>query len=122
MADANGHETLTSLSWERHGQNDDRSKGTVIMGSTSGRGGRRSSRRAGGDGTSAARRGYTSLISDTQRGGYRPDDGYGDHRGYAHTGGYRPPNGFRERGGPPLRSGFDQDPGDGFDSGGARAG
>jgi len=34
------HETLTSLSWERHGRTDDRSKGTVIMGLTSGRGGR----------------------------------------------------------------------------------
>lgn len=91
------------------------------MGSTSGRGSRGSSRRAGGDGTGAARRGYTSLISDTQRGGYRPDDGYGDHPGYAHTGGYPPPDGFRQRGGPPPSSGFDQDLGDGLDSAGAPA-
>jgi hypothetical protein len=68
------------------------------MGSTSGRGNRGTRRRAGGDGTGEARHGYTSLISDTQRGGYRPDDGYGDHRGYAHTGGYPPPNGFRQPG------------------------
>jgi hypothetical protein len=91
------------------------------MGSTSGRSSRGDRRRAGGDRASAARHGYTSLISDTQRGGYQPDGGYGDHRGYAHTDGYGPPNGFRQPGGPPLSSGFDQDLGDGFDSGGPRA-
>jgi hypothetical protein len=37
-ADANSYETLTFLSWERHGRNDDRSKGTVNMGFSSGRG------------------------------------------------------------------------------------
>lgn len=66
------------------------------MGYTSGRGSRGTRRRAGGDRASVAQRGYTSLISDTQRGGYRPHDGYGDPRDYAYTGdGYGPPNGDR---------------------------
>jgi len=48
-ANANGYETLTFLSWERHGQLDDRSKGTVIMGLRSGCGDRGARRHGGSE-------------------------------------------------------------------------
>jgi hypothetical protein len=87
IANANGHETLTSLSWERHGQQDDRSKGTVIMGFTSGRGSRGTRRRTGGSRASDGPR-YTSLIGDSQRGDRGADDRYGDQRGYGQPDAY----------------------------------
>jgi hypothetical protein len=83
------HETLTSWSWERHGRNDDRSKGTVIMGLTSGRGRRGARRRTGGRASDGPR--HTSLVGGGQRGGYRADDGYADQRGYGQPDGYGHP-------------------------------
>ena len=75
----NGYETLTFLSWERHGQPEYRSKGTVNMGVSSGRG-HRGTRRRTRDGVE--RRGYSSLVGDSQPDGYRAADRYGDQRGY----------------------------------------
>jgi hypothetical protein len=69
------HETLTSLSWERHGRTDDSSKGTVIMGLTSGRGGRGTRRGAGGGGRA-------------DDGQYRPSGEYGSPAEYGRLTGY----------------------------------
>ena len=50
------------------------------MGIGSGRGQHGMRRRDGRDG--ADRRGYSSLIGDSQRDGYRAANSYGDQRGY----------------------------------------
>jgi hypothetical protein len=72
------------------------------MGVGSGRGQRGTRRRDGRDGVE--RRGYSSLIGDSQRDGYRAADSYGDQRGYGQdygqpseygpTGGYAGPSGY----------------------------
>ena len=72
------------------------------MGVGSGRGQRGTRRRDGRDGVE--RRGYSSLIGDSQRDGYRAADSYGDQRGYGQdygqdseygpTGGYVGPSGY----------------------------
>ena len=77
------------------------------MGVGSGRGQRGTRRRDGRDGVE--RRGYSSLIGDSQRDGYRAANGYGDQRGYGQdygqtseygpAGGYAGPSGYDGPGG-----------------------
>src|SRR5271169_4323525 len=75
------------------------------MGVGSGRGQRGTRRRDGRDGVE--RRGYSSLIGDSQRDGYRAADSYGDQRGqdygqtseYGPAGGYASPSGYDRPGG-----------------------
>src|SRR5580700_5761769 len=77
------------------------------MGVGSGRGQRGTRRRVGRDGVE--RRGYSSLIGDSQRDGYRAANSYGDQRGYGQdygqtseygpAGGYAGPSGYDGPGG-----------------------
>jgi hypothetical protein len=98
-ADANGYETLTFLSWERHGRNDDRSKGTVNMGFNSGRGNRGTRRHArGGVVGSDDSRGYSSLVGGSRRDGYQGADGYGGRRDDGQPDGYGQPGPYSQPG------------------------
>src|SRR5580700_8110488 len=99
-ADANSYETLTFLSWERHGRNDDRSKGTVNMGFSSGRGNRGTRRHArGGVVGSDDSRGYSSLVGGSRRDGYQGADSHGGHRDYGQPDGYGQPGEYGQPGG-----------------------
>ena len=104
-AGANGYETLTFLSWERHGQLDDRSKGTVIMGLRSGRGDRGAGRHGSQHGT--GHHGRSSLVGDTRRDGYRGADGYGRPYDYCRPGEYGQPGYQATSAGQALRAEFD---------------
>jgi hypothetical protein len=98
-AGANSYETLTFLSWERHGRNDDRSKGTVNMGFSSGRGNRGTRRHArGGVVGSDDGRGYSSLVGDSRRDGYQGADSYGGRRDYGQPDGYSQPGEYGQPG------------------------
>jgi hypothetical protein len=96
-ASANGYETLTFLSWERHGRNDDRSKGTVNMGFSSGRGNRGTRRHARGGVGSDDGRGYSSLVGGSRRDGYQEADSYGADS-YGGRTDYGQPDGYGQPG------------------------